>query len=96
MSLKGEIMTKDEKQWVLDEEIRYIFLCDLALGSALVNSANGYVYLDNNCKQVKINIGKNRKNKDFEFTNVKYWRVATGFETFRIKSGLYRFWKVRF
>jgi hypothetical protein len=58
MSLKGEIMTKDEKQWVLDEEIRYIFLCDLALGSALVNSANGYVYLDNNCKQVKINIGK--------------------------------------
>ena len=41
-------MKESEKQWVLDGEIRYIFLCDLALGSALVNSTNGYVYLDNN------------------------------------------------
>lgn len=89
-------MTKDEKQWVLDEEIRYILLCDLALGSALINVTNGYVYLDNNCNQVKINIGKNRRGKDFEFTNVKYWRKATWFETFRIKSGLYKYWKVRF
>ena len=89
-------MKEDEKQWILDEEIRYIFLCDLALGSALVNSANGYVYLDNNCKQVKINIGINRKGKDFEFTNVKYWRTANWFETFRVKSGLYKYWKVRF
>jgi hypothetical protein len=54
MSLKGEIMTKDEKQWILDEELRYIFLCDLALGSALVNSANGYVYLDSNCNQLRL------------------------------------------
>lgn len=89
-------MKKNEKQWILDEEIRYILLCDLALGSALVNSTNGYVYLGNNCKQVKINIGKNRKGKDFEFTNVKYWRKTTWFETFRIKTGLYKFWKVRF
>ena len=89
-------MTKKEQEGILDEEIRYIFLCDLALGSALVNSTNGYVYLDNKYKQVKINIGKNRKGKDFEFTNVKYWRKATGFETFRIKTGLYKLWKVRF
>ena len=53
-------------------------------------------YLDNNNKEVKINIGKNGKGKDFEFTNVKYWRTATWFETFRIKSGLYKYWKVRF
>ena len=89
-------MKENEKQCILDEEIRYIFLCDLALGSALVNGTNGYVYLDNNHKQVKINIGKNRKGKDFEFTKVKYWRKATWFETFRIKSGLYKYWKVRF
>ena len=89
-------MTKDEKQWIIDEETRYIFLCDLALGSALINISNGYVYLDKNCNQVKINIGKNRKGKDFEFTNVKYWRKATWFETFRIKTGLYKYWKVRF
>ena len=89
-------MKEDEKQWILDEEIRYILLCDLALGSALVNSTNGYVYLDNNHKQVKINIDKNQRGKDFEFTNVKYWRTANWFETFRIKSGLYKIWKVRF
>ena len=89
-------MEKVEQEWTLNEEIRYILLCDLALGSALVNSTNGYVYLDNNYKQVKINIGKNRKGKDFEFTNVKYWRTANWFETFRIKLGLYKYWKVRF
>ena len=88
-------MKENEKQWILDEEIRYILLCDLALGSALVNSTNGYVYLKDN-KQIKIGTGKNRKGKDFEFTNVKYWRKATWFETFRIKSGLYKYWKVRF
>ena len=87
---------KENEQWVLDEEIRCILLCDLQLGSALVNSANGIVYLDNNCKQVKINIGKSRNGRDYNFSHPHYWRVATGFETFRIKSGFYRFWKVRF
>ena len=88
-------MKENEKQWILNEEIRCILLCDLALGSALVNSANGIVYLKDN-KQVKIGMGKSRKGKDFEFTNVKYWRKANWFETFRVKSGLYKLWKVRF
>ena len=88
-------MKEDEKQWTLDENKRFVILCDLQLGKVLINKTNGIVYLKDN-KQVKINIGKNRKGKDFEFTNVKYWRKATWFETFRIKSGLYKYWKVRF
>ena len=89
-------MKENEKQWILDEEIRYILLCDLALGSALVNSTNGYVYLDNTHKQVKIGMGKNRKGKDFEFSHPDFWRKATWFETFRIKFSLYKLWKVEF
>ena len=88
-------MKENEKQWILDENKRFVILCDLQLGKVLINKTNGIVYLKDN-KQVKINIGKNRKGKDFEFTNVKYWRKATWFETFRIKSGLYKYWKVEF
>ena len=88
-------MTKDEKQWIIDEEIRYTFLCDLALGSALINISNGYVYLKDN-KQIKIGMGKGRKGRDYNFSHPHYWRKATWFETFRIKSGLYKYWKVRF
>ena len=88
-------MKKDEQDWTLNENKRFVILCDLQLGKVLINKTNGIVYLKDN-KQVKINIGKNRKGKDFEFTNVKYWRKATWFETFRIKTGLYKYWKVRF
>ena len=88
-------MKEDEKQWILDENKRFVILCDLQLGKVLINKTNGIVYLKDN-KQVKINIGKNRKGKDFEFTNVKYWRKATWFESFRVKSGFYKLWKVRF
>jgi hypothetical protein len=94
-NLKGEIMTKDEKQWVLDENKRFVILCDLQLGKVLINKTNGIVYLKDN-KQVKIGMGKSRKGRDYEFSHPHYWRVATGFETFRVKLGFYRFWKVRF
>ena len=87
-------MTKREQEWIFENK-RFVLLCDLQLGKVLINKTNGIVYLKDN-KQDKINIGKNRKGKDFEFTNVKYWRKATWFETFRIKSGLYKYWKVRF
>ena len=88
-------MEENEKQRILDENKRFVLLCDLQLGKVLINKTNGYVYLKDN-KQIKIGIGKSRKGKDFEFTNVKYWRKATWFETFRIKSGLYKYWKVEF
>ena len=88
-------MKENEKQWILDEEIRYILLCDLALGSALVNSTNGIVYLKDN-KQVKIGMGKSRKGSDYKFSHPDFWRKATWFETFRIKFSLYKLWKVRF
>ena len=88
-------MTKREQEWTLNENKRFVILCDLQLGKVLINKTNGIVYLKDN-KQDKINIGKNRKGKDFEFTNVKYWRKATWFETFRIKFSLYKLWKVRF
>ena len=88
-------MTKREQEWTLNENKRFVILCDLQLGKVLINKTNGIVYLKDN-KQVKIGMGKSRKGKDFEFTNVKYWRKATWFETFRIKTGLYKLWKVRF
>ena len=96
MSLKkGETMKEDEKQWVLDENKRFVILCDLQLGKVLINKTNGIVYLKDN-KQVKINIGKNRKGSDYKFSHPEFWRKATGFESLRIKFGLYKYWKVRF
>lgn len=88
-------MTKDEKQWVLDENKRQLLLCGLKLGKVLINKTNGIVYLKGE-EQIKIGIGKSRKGRDYNFSHPHYWRVATWFETFRVKLGFYRFWKVRF
>ena len=88
-------MTKREQEWTLNENKRFVILCDLQLGKVLINKTNGIVYLKDN-KQVKINIGKNRKGRDYEFSHPDFWRTANWIETFRIKSGLYKYWKVRF
>ena len=88
-------MKEIEQEWSLNENKRFVILCDLDLGKVLINKTNGIVYLKDN-KQFKINIGKTRKGKDFEFSHPDFWRKVTWFETFRIKSGLYKYWKVRF
>ena len=88
-------MTKREQEWTLNENKRFVILCDLQLGKVLINKTNGIVYLKDN-KQVKIGIGKSRKGRDYEFSHPEFWRKANWFETFRIKTGLYRFLKVRF
>ena len=88
-------MKEDEKRWVLDENKRLVILCDLQLGKVLINKTNGIVYLKDN-KQVKIGMGKNRKDRDYEFSHPDFWRKSTGFESFRIKSGLYKYWKIIF
>ena len=88
-------MTKREQERTLNENKRFILLCDLQLGKVLINKTNGIVYLKDN-KQNKINIGKNRKGRDYEFSHPEYWRKATWFETFRVKLGLCKYWKVRF
>ena len=88
-------MTKREQEWTLNENKRFVILCDLQLGKVLINKTNGIVYLKDN-KQVKIGMGKNRKGSDYKFSHPEFWRKATWFETFRIKSGLYKYWKVEF
>ena len=93
--IKGEIMTKDEKQWTLDENKRFVILCDLQLGKVLINKTNGIVYLKDN-KQFKIGMGKSRKGSDYEFSHPDFWRKVTWFESFRVKTGLYKLCKVRF
>lgn len=85
-----------QEKWEREEFERVLLITELKLGRALVNHTNGYVYLNSKGRQVKINIGKARKDKDFSFSNIKYWRVASLFETIRIKTGLYRLWKVEF
>lgn len=82
--------------WEREEFERILLITELQLGRALINHTNGYVYLDSKGKQIKINIGKSRNGRDFGFSNIKYWRVASFFETIRIKTGLYKLWKVRF
>ena len=88
-------MTKREQEWTLNEDKRFVILCDLQLGKVLINKTNGIVYLKDN-KQIKIGMGKSRKGRDYEFSNPDFWRTANWFETFRIKTGLYKLWKVRF
>ena len=88
-------MTKREQEWTLNENKRFVILCDLQLGKVLINKTNGIVYLKDN-KQAKIGMGKSRKGRDYEFSHPEFWRKATGFETFRVKLGLYKIWKVRF
>lgn len=66
-------------------------LIDLNKGKVLKNSANGFVYLDKQGKQVKINIGKRRKGKDFGFNNPKYWVTLNWFQGLLVKLG---FWKL--
>jgi AICAR transformylase/IMP cyclohydrolase PurH len=53
-------MTKDEKQWVLEENKRQLLLCELKLGKVLINKTNGIVYLKGE-EQIKIGMGKSRK-----------------------------------
>lgn len=65
-------------------------------GSVLINQTNGYVYNNSIGKQVKINIGKARRGRDYKFSRPYYWREATKLESFLIKSGLYRIFKVKF
>ena len=88
-------MKKDEQQWTLNENKRFVILCDLQLGKVLINKTNGIVYLKDN-KQVKIGMGKSRKGSDYKFSHPDFWRTANWFETFRIKFSLYKLWKVRF
>ena len=88
-------MEKVGQEWTLNENKRFVILCDLQLGKVLINKTNGIVYLKDN-KQFKINIGKNRKGRDYEFSHPDFWRTANWFETFRVKSGLCKIWKVEF
>ena len=88
-------MKESKQDWTLNENKRFVLLCDLQLGKVLINKTNGIVYLKDN-KQFKINIGKSRKGRDYEFSHPDFWRKATGFETFRIKFSLYKLWKVEF
>lgn len=88
-------MDKHKQEQVLKETKRQILLCDLTLGKVLINKTDGIVYLKDG-EQIKIGMGKSRKGRDYNFSRPHFWRVATWFETFRVKSGLYRLWKVRF
>lgn len=88
--------TKKYKKDKLQEYKRKELLLDLSQGKVLMNHTNGFVYLDKQGKQVKINIGKRRKNKDYSFSHPEYWRTLTWFESFRVKTGLNKFWKVNY
>lgn len=92
---KGKPKTDNEK-WTYEESLRTILLTELQLGKCLINKTNGIVYLDSNEKQVKINIGKTRNGKDFSFSHPTYWRICTWWECFKIKTRLYKFWKVSY
>jgi hypothetical protein len=85
---------KSEKRF--DEIVRKELLLDLSHGKVLVNYTNGFVYLDKQGKQVKIGVGKRRKNKDYSFSHPEYWRTLNWFEGFRVKTGLYKVWKVNY
>jgi len=65
-------------------------LIKLNKGKVLKNKTNGYVFLNFlTKKQIKINQGKRRKNRDFRFSKPKYWEVLNPWKGFKIKSMYY-------
>ena len=65
-------------------------LVNLNKGKVLKNKTNGYVFLNFlTKKQIKINQGKRRKNRDFRFSKPKYWEVLSLWKSFKIKSMYY-------
>ena len=69
---------------------------DLILGKVLMNHTYGFVYLDKKGNQVKINVGKHRRNKDYNFSSPNLWRVCTKWESFLVKTGLYKLIKIKY
>ena len=88
-------MNKKREREILTEAKQRLLCLELYLGKVLMNKANGFVYLRNGV-QVKINIGKSRKNRDFNFSHPHFWRVLSWWESLLVKSGLYKFIKIDF
>ena len=84
-----------KKMSKLDTTKQRLLHLELDLGKVLMNKTNGFVYLRNGV-QVKINIGKSRKNRDFNFSHPHFWRVLSWWESLLVKSGLYKFIKIDF
>ena len=86
---------KTSPENLLWEASREVLKTELYLGKVLINVTNGIVYLKDN-KQIKLNIGKARKCRDFSFSTPKCWRVCTTFESLVIKFGLSNLIKIKF
>jgi len=85
-------MKKNIEQQIKQQQLQLL----LYQGKVLMNHTYGFVYSDSKGKQVKINCGKNRKGKDFSFSNPQYWRVLSTFEGIIVKLGLYKLISIKF
>lgn len=89
-------MNKEKRTDALTKAKRKILQSELLLGNVLINITNGICYNDSKGNQVKINIGKNRKGRDYSFSHPEYWRVLNWYEALLVKSGLYKLVKVEY
>jgi len=68
---------------------------DLADGRVLKNYTNGYVFLSPRLNQIKINAGKSRGKRDYQFSNPEFWVTLSFWKGLKIKAlyylGLKRF-----
>lgn len=89
-------MNKEKGTDALIKAKQKVLQSELALGNILINITNGICYKDSKGNQVKINIGKNRGNRDYSFSRPHFWRVCIWWEAIIVKSGLYKYIKIKF
>lgn len=86
-SLKFKQSIENEKLLKAQQEL---LKTELALGKVLLNITGGSVFLNKQQKQIKINAGKSRNYRDYNFSTPICWKVCNQWEAFAIKTGIYK------